>query len=804
MAQTEGHIMASNLSCGDGKVLSRFLLGQMPEAEARQVEHHLDGCGRCVDTLQELRVHDTLYDAVRQAPTVSAAPVPPAIIDAMIEQASRLATCVDSADDAATQEVYRFLAPAQGPGELGRLGAYRVLKLLGSGGMGVVFEAEDTQLKRRVALKVMKPALASHSSGRRRFLREAQAAASVKHDHVVTIYQVGEDPTFLAMELLQGESLSDRLQRQGSLPVAEVIRLGRQVAQGLAAVHERGLVHRDIKPSNIWLEAHGSLEALGSQSVGLGRVKILDFGIARLDQGDATATGTGQVVGTPAYIAPEQARGEKADHRADLFSLGCVLYHLCTGRLPFRGETSLARLTSLAVDSPESVQRLAADVPPALADLIMRLLAKAPAQRPPSAQAVVAELAAIEAAVAEQVFRKPAPRTRRRRLLVGVAAAIVLLAATWPVAQVIIRIRYPDGTEKNIPAPPGTMVQVIENPGRDKGKPSPFDAFQRDQIPTEDLAAAGAGDAKNAPAELVGFLKGHSTDVVSLALHPNGKHLLSGDQGGTVAVWDLDARKLLQTYPGERTVNTLTFSATGDRLATTLWTAGPAVFESIDMSLFLKRPVRRFPLSTVSVALSPDGRRLAANGGGGAIQVLDVDSGDKVLTLIGHTGRIDRILFSQDGQRLASASADGTVRIWEARTGKELQVLQKDGMSFSCLALSADGKSVAAGGNGRRIVVWEVATGEERNSCDAGEIRPLALCFSHDSSLLAAGMMTHQQAGKVAVWQARTGELVREWVLPGILRTVLFAPDGRHLLYGNADGSIHVLRLRNSPSTSAR
>ena len=153
--------------------------------------------------------------------------------------------------------------PAQVAGELGRLGPYRVLKMFRAGGMGIVFLAEDVQLKRRVALKVMKPALAANALARQRFLGEAEKTAAIMHDHIVTIYQVGEDRgiAFLAMELLEGEVLADRLNREGRLPVADVLRIGREAAQGLAAAHERGLIHRDIKPGNIWLEVSRSISA---------------------------------------------------------------------------------------------------------------------------------------------------------------------------------------------------------------------------------------------------------------------------------------------------------------------------------------------------------------------------------------------------------------------------------------------------------------------------------------------------------------------------------------------------------------
>jgi serine/threonine protein kinase len=299
-------------------------------------------------------------------------------------------------------ELYDFLAPAQEPGELGRLGQYRILRVLGSGGMGVVFQAEDTILKRQVALKAMLPTLAVSESARQRFLREAVSAAKVDHDHIVHIYQVGEDRgvPFLAMQLLKGEPLDARLEREPRLPVAEILRIGREIAEGLAAAHEQGLIHRDIKPANIWLESRGQETGIrnqgGSSTSAKARVKILDFGLARALAGSVQLTQMGAIVGTPAYMAPEQA-GKAVDHRCDLFSLGCVLYRMSTGQAAFSGLDTISTLLAVATDTPRTPGELNSDLPPALSDLIMRLLAKKPEDRPPSARAVIEAIQAIEA-----------------------------------------------------------------------------------------------------------------------------------------------------------------------------------------------------------------------------------------------------------------------------------------------------------------------------------------------------------------------------------------------------------------------
>jgi serine/threonine protein kinase len=309
------------------------------------------------------------------------------------KQQTQVPTGTDSSDTIPTDfklappSDYPFLAPPEGPEEIGRLGNYHIRRVLGTGAMGIVFEAQDMHLKRLVALKVMKPSLAAQADFHRRFLREAQLAAAIDHEHIVTIYQVGEDRgiPFLAMKLLQGESLEARLGRRGGrLPLPEVLRIGREIAEGLAAAHAQGLIHRDIKPANIWLEEDRK------------RVKIVDFGLARGKGADAHFTQAGAVIGTPSYMAPEQANGQEVDGRCDLFSLGSVLYRISTGRLPFDGKDTLTVLTALATKTPTPPNKIVPDLPRAFSDLVMSLLAKDRDERPQSAREVVEVLSAIE------------------------------------------------------------------------------------------------------------------------------------------------------------------------------------------------------------------------------------------------------------------------------------------------------------------------------------------------------------------------------------------------------------------------
>jgi hypothetical protein len=282
-----------------------------------------------------------------------------------------------------------LLEPSDKPGCLGTLGPYEVQEFLGRGGMGVVMRALDPKLNRVVAIKVLAPELGAQISSRRRFLREAQAAAAISHPHVVTIHAVDEGRLpYLVMECIVGRSLQQKIDQTGSLKLTE-----------LAAAHKHGLVHRDIKPANILLEN------------GVERVKITDFGLARsVDNTDITRTG--EVSGTPQFMSPEQAQGQRVDHRSDLFSLGCVLYAMCTGRSPFRGENLAVVVRRICDDTPRPIHESNSEIPGWLVETVNRLLSKDPAQRFQTA-AEVAELLSSELAFAQQpagVRVAPPPR----------------------------------------------------------------------------------------------------------------------------------------------------------------------------------------------------------------------------------------------------------------------------------------------------------------------------------------------------------------------------------------------------------
>ena len=275
------------------------------------------------------------------------------------------------------------------------IGGYKVLATIGRGAMGQVYLAEDNRLDRRVAIKVMHPSRASDPASCQRFIRESRATAAVEHPHVVTIHQVGEHRQggeqsglpYIVMQCLHGETLGTYRAKVGRVPLPETLRIGREIAEGLAAAHRRGLIHRDIKPENIILEGPAR------------EVKIIDFGLV-CDLGDdpskAPVTVEGAVLGTPAYMAPERISDHPVDARADLFGLGVMLYELLADRLPFTGTSMMAMLASIAHGSPTPLRSVAPDMPDDVSKLVMQMIAHDPANRPATAQAVADMLAAIE------------------------------------------------------------------------------------------------------------------------------------------------------------------------------------------------------------------------------------------------------------------------------------------------------------------------------------------------------------------------------------------------------------------------
>lgn len=377
-----------------------------------------------------------------------------------------------------TNGALEFLETCDDPEYVGQLGSYRIIEVIGAGGMGVVLRAHDPKLKRVVAIKVLAAEPRSNPAAVERFLREAQAAAAVHHDHIVTIHSVedGVARPYLVMECVEGISLQQKIDGEGALALDEIVRIGSQLARGLEAAHAGGLVHRDIKPANILLEAATQ------------RVKITDFGLAyAMDAPQRSQERL--IVGTPQYMSPEQALGHRTDHRSDLFSLGGVLYAMCTGRPPFTAETALAALRGVCDDRPTPVRELNPQIPQWLERLIDRLLGKDPDQRPQSAEEVERELSAAH----DQRVKKGS-NTAWPMIATISAVCMAMLG-------VIIVIKR-DGASTRLNVPAGSEVNVDRDGNVEVRVP---DKVPSERTPKEAGGKQEAAAAFRSPPPLPGF-----------------------------------------------------------------------------------------------------------------------------------------------------------------------------------------------------------------------------------------------------------------------------------------------------------
>ena len=525
--------MVARFTACDKRRLREVLAHSGDGAIQEEVAEHLESCAACRRDLEMLAGGSEWWSDVRSF----LSSVDPAITDAARNAATRrddLDGKPDAQHFAGWRKQLAFLSPSETAGSLGRLGPYEVTDCIGRGGFGIVLKALEPALNRHVAIKVLAAEFAHNATARRRFDREARAAAAVVHDHVVPIYTVdsnGEVP-FLVMAYIPGRSLQERLDRSGPLEVREVLRIGMQTAAGLAAAHAQGLVHRDIKPANILLED------------GLERVRITDFGLARTVD-DVSQTQSGILAGTPQYMSPEQAAGEAVDHRADLFSLGSVLYAMCTGRSPFRAESTVAVIRRICDGRARPVRDVNPDVPDWLAEIIEKLHAKDAAGRFQTA-AEVAELLERRLAHIQQHGLTPPPirlrkvagwlakaQRNRKRLLAGGALVIAVAAiAAWA-----SRGRPPtEGKSKDsAQTQPVSSDSAQPSPNANGGSASVVVSEVSPLAPAPDMRETT--EARPVDAEFQGLRR--EIQRIDAALHPRDMGRIPED---TVLLFEIDRR----------------------------------------------------------------------------------------------------------------------------------------------------------------------------------------------------------------------------------------------------------------------
>lgn len=412
--------MVAQASSCNRRRLKQLLAGELSREAEQDIAKHVETCEVCRCEMETLAAETSWWQDARQF--LSSTEVSCVIDDSPTTgNTIDLSVIAHDLDTTPDELILDYLTPSDNPAMLGRLGSYEILEVIGRGGMGIVFKAYDGELNRYLAIKVLSPVYASSAAARKRFAREAQAAAAVVHQHVVAIHGVdgsGKLP-YLVMPFVACESLQERIDREGSLDTKDVLRIAMQAAEGLAAAHAQGLVHRDVKPANILLEKS------------VDRVLLTDFGLARAID-DAALTRSGVIAGTPQYMSPEQAKGESIDHRTDLFSLGSVIYAMCTGRSPFRAETTMGVLRRICDHDIRPIREINAEIPVWLEGIVAKLLAKSPDERFETADEVASLLEQCLAHVQHPtaVALPAALATRQRgRVTRSIAAGATLICA---------------------------------------------------------------------------------------------------------------------------------------------------------------------------------------------------------------------------------------------------------------------------------------------------------------------------------------------------------------------------------------
>jgi WD40 repeat protein/serine/threonine protein kinase len=770
---------------------------------------------------------------------------------------------------------------------LGTLGDFRILREVGRGGMGVVYEAEQISLGRRVALKILPFAAALDPKQLQRFKNEAQAAAHLQHPHIVPVHYVGceRGVHFYAMQFIDGQTLAAVIrelrqlagtktadgaappgeasalasellsgrwapsQRNGndrqrttdyvptpSFPQAPVdettsppatrlstgdsakgpaffrtaAHLGVQAAEALEHAHQLGVIHRDIKPANLLVDAGGTLW-------------LTDFGLARLGS-QAGLTMSGDLLGTLRYMSPEQALAKRVavDARTDVYSLGVTLYELLTLERAYGGGNREEVLRQIAFDEPRPPRRLNKAIPAELETIVLKAMAKSPAEPYASAQELADDLRRFQEdkpirARRPTLLQRVRKWARRHQPVVwsaGVSAVLLLLLGVAALAVSNVRI----GREK----------QQKEEALQEKEK-----VLQRERQNAyyHTIALAQSEWSANNLGRMLSLLDEcpedlrdwewhylkrlrldglpplpHASAVLSVAFSPDGQRIASGGQDGVVKVWDAATGREVHSFRAHQDhANGLAFSPDGRRLATASWDGTVKIWDAKtgqeQLTLFKERPARAY-----SVAFSPDGRRLAAGIGiglppneGGVIKVWDASTGQELLSLGGHKDNATCITFSPDGHRLASASADATAKVWDAQTGEEILTFRGHRSRIHSVAFSADGKQLASAPYDYRtkadgeVKVWDAQTGREVLTLCGHVSWVPGVAFTPDGRRLASGGLD----GTVKLWDLATGqEALTLRGHNGTVQAIAFSPDGQRLVSAGNDRTVRIWDAR--------
>jgi WD40 repeat protein/serine/threonine protein kinase len=792
--------------CPDHELLERFLEETLTDVEQASVADHVGACPSCQESLDRLTTGSAISFASEHADAKTDAA---AVDGAGNEFLSRLKqsspgkdTASGSTDKAPSAWSWPELGPT-GPETL-IIPGYEVLRELGRGGMGVVYKARQLSLNRLVALKVL---LAGPHAGVKdlvRFRQEAEAIAGLRHANFVQIYDIGEAEgrPFLALEYVEEGNLGRRL-RGNPQPVAAAVALVETLARAVHFAHQHQIVHRDLKPANILLrrkseipqpkhEIRNSKSEVGSaghaSDFGSGisdfEPMVTDFGLAKRLDTDEKKTHSGDVVGTPSYMAPEQAAGHvgQIGPATDVYALGTIFYEVLTGRPPFKGEAPVDTLLQVLHEEPLKPSRLRPGLPRDLDTICLKCLAKDPARRYASAARLAEDLERFRQgrpirARPVGLFERAWKWARHRPLTAALLVGFVLIALigfggiTW---------QWRSAANAWADAEESRGQAALD---REKAKAALYFSLIIEgqlQWQLNDSVSAEQTLARLVPSEghkdrrgwewhyLKGLFRADLFTLnhrqrgpgASVAYQPEGRWLVSvvgghpPDQEGRharVRFWDATSGAPLQACP--------------------------------------------CPPGVHRLAVRPDGQRIALGATDGTVLVWEAPTGKELLRTKLHDDAVMGIAFSSDGRTIATASWDHTVKIWDGDSGQVLHTLKGHGEQVQTVAFQPSANRLASAGWDMIIRVWDTDTGQEVQTLSGHKNKVYCLAFSPDGRLLASA----SSKGNIKIWEMATGRVIQSLTgNSGSVLSLTWGPDGRYLAYGGLDGTVRVWDVENN------
>lgn len=702
-------------------------------------------------------------------------------------------------------------APTFLPMATKHFGDYELLQEIARGGMGVVYKARQLSLDRTVAVKMI---LAGPFTGKQfvqRFRGEAAAAGLLKHPNIISIHEIGmhDDRHFFSMDYVEGQNLA-QLVGARPLPSEKAARYVKLIAEAIHYAHEQGILHRDLKPSNVLVEAATD------------QPRVTDFGLAKRLDSVSSLTVTGQMLGSPNFMPPEQAGSERAKigRHSDVYALGGILYYLLTARAPFQADSLEAIMRDLLSVEPIAPRLLNPSVPRDLETICLKCLEKLPEKRYGTAQELADELERFHRH--EPIQARPVTRAERAWrwclrnpvLASTFGAGLVLLlvvAIGGPIA--VLRINEArKTTQENLYAADINLAQRALAEG-DLGRTLQLlNAYRPVRGPTFRIPSSAFGEDlrgwewrylwKQCQSDELLTLGQHSNAVAGVAFSPDGALLASASLDRTVKLWDMPKRRLAATLAHPDPVAAVAFSPDGTLLATGGADPFVRLWNTTTWEEAGRFQAQRFAHGRVLV-FTPDGCKLAALDTNNAIGIWDVRTNARLLTLAGHNDSVTSLVFTPDGTTLVSGSRDSTIRIWDAATGSELGLLTNMPALVYALAISPNGQMLAAGTAGRtdHLKLFDLPSRREL-AVLSGHTRYISsLAFSPDSKLLVSASADHS----LRVWDTATRKEIN--TLRGHmdrLHSVAFSPHGQLIATGGFDGSVKLWLPTRRPAEQNR